>query len=486
MKIGLIGCGYWGKNLIRDFYSLNVLDTICDIREDILEEFKNKYPTLKTTTDYDSMIKNKEITAICISTQSETHFKLAKLAFENNKDVYVEKPITLDVKEAKELVKISKEKNKILMVGHILHYHPYVIKLKEIIKNGEIGKIKNIISNRLNLGIFRKNENVLWSFAVHDISLILNLCGDVSPSKVHCFGNSYITSGVHDITNSILEFEKNDIYVNINVNWLNAYKEAKLTIVGENGMLVFDDTNKEDKLVLYYKYKNNTVANKLDNIRQVIKVNDITSPLVTECKHFIECCETRTTPLTNGEEGVRVLEVLTQLQNKLLNKKEKDYFTHETAIIDKGAKIGLNTKIWHYSHVCKDATIGKNCTIGQNCFIANGAIIGDNCKIQNNVSVYSGVICEDNVFLGPSCVLTNDLNPRCEYSKNGNYINTLIKNGASIGANATIICGNTIGSYSLVGAGSVVTRDIENNKVVAGNPAKEIGTITNEGKITKF
>jgi UDP-2-acetamido-3-amino-2,3-dideoxy-glucuronate N-acetyltransferase len=486
MKIGLIGCGYWGKNLIRDYYNLNVLDTICDLREDFLEDFKNKYPKLKTTTNYDTMIKNKEISAICIATQSDSHFKLAKLAFENNKDVYVEKPMTINIDEAQELVRLSKEKNKILMIGHILHYHPIVIKLKEIIKNDEIGKIKNIISNRLNLGIFRKNENVLWSLAVHDISLILSLCGDMLPSKVHCFGNDYITSGVHDITNSILEFEKNDIYVNINVNWLNAYKEAKLTIVGEKGMLVFDDTSSDEKLVIYHKYKNNSIANKLDNIRRVINVEDTTSPLVNECKHFIKCCETRTQPLTDGEEGLRVIEVLTQLQNKLLNKNKKNYFIHDTAIIDDGAKIGSNTKIWHYSHICKDAIIGKNCTIGQNCFIANGVVIGDNCKIQNNVSVYDGVTCEDNVFLGPSCVLTNDLNPRCEYSKNGKYVKTLIKNGASIGANATIICGNTIGSYSLIGAGSVVTRDIINNTVVVGNPAKEIGTISNDGKISKF
>ncbi len=164
----------------------------------------------------------------------------------------------------------------------------------------------------------------------------------------------------------------------------------------------------------------------------------------------------------------------------LIKLEDRNYYAHSTAIIDDGALIGDGTKIWHYSHITKDAIIGKNCNIGQNAYIAG--ILGDNCKVQNNVSVYIGNICEDYVFLGPSCVLTNDLNPRTEYSKDGNYKKTLIKKGATIGANATIVCDNVIGEYALVGAGSVITKDVEPYTIVAGNPARKIGMVNEEGK----
>jgi UDP-2-acetamido-3-amino-2,3-dideoxy-glucuronate N-acetyltransferase len=211
--------------------------------------------------------------------------------------------------------------------------------------------------------------------------------------------------------------------------------------------------------------------------------------------HFKECCENRKEPITTGEEGLRVLTVLDRLSQSLkenreiylskkkCNNKNKDYnyFVHETAIVDDGAIIGENTNIWHYSHICKGAIIGKNCNIGQNVFIAGGAILGDNCKVQNNVSIYAGVESEDYVFFGPSCVLTNDINPRCMHSKNGTYIKTILKKGVTLGANCTIVCGNTIGEHALIGAGAVVTKDVESRAVMIGNPAKKIKEIDEFG-----
>ena len=495
VSLGLIGGGYWGKNLIKDFNSLGVLHTICDINKNALLKYNEKYPNVKTTTKWDDVLNDTNINAVCISLPAEMHYSFAKKSLLADKDVYVEKPITLDIKEAEELIQLAREKNKILMVGHLLHYHPAIIKIKEMINAGKIGKVKNIVANRLSLGIFRKYENVLWSFAPHDISVVLGLIKEM-PQSVTCNGKDHINKGVHDVTNSILKFK--DAYVNINVNWLNPYKEQKMAIIGEKGMILFDDVSKDNKLTYfpeYIQYSADIQSNPspIKNNGENIELDLSQSPLLIECGHFVECCVERKTPITDGEEGVRVLKVLDSLNKSLIQNKEiklvskkKDYSVHETAIVDDGADIGKGTKIWHYSHICKGAKIGKNCNIGQNVYIAGGAVIGDNCKVQNNVSIYAGVEAEDFVFFGPSCVLTNDINPRGMYSKNGEYIKTILKKGVTLGANCTIVCGNTIGEHSLIGSGAVICKNVEPYSIMVGNPGKKIGEIDEKGKRTIF
>lgn len=493
IQIGIIGGGYWGKNLIREFNNCGVLNTICDINEEALQKYRELYPNVNTTKDWQVVLDNEEINAVCVALPAEMHYAFVKRSLLADKDVYVEKPITLSVEEAEELIKLAKERERILMVGHLLHYHGCVEKIKEIIAKGKLGKIKNITANRMSLGIFRKQENVLWSFAPHDISVILNLCGNEMPESVLCSGYDHITEGIQDVTNSVLKYH--DKYVNINVNWLNPYKEQKMSIIGEKGMLLFDDVSKENKLTFfpeYIQYSSDINANPtpIKNNGINVDVDLSVSPLLKECQHFIRCCETRETPITDGEEGLRVLKVLGKLQESLEVKKEvvitneshKKYFQHETALVDEGADIGEGSKIWHYSHICKGAKIGKNCNIGQNVFIAGGAVIGDNCKVQNNVSIYAGVEAEDYVFFGPSCVLTNDINPRGMHSKNGTYIKTKLETGVTLGANSTIVCGNTIGKHALIGAGAVITKDVESYSVMVGNPGKKIGTIDEKGE----
>lgn len=165
---------------------------------------------------------------------------------------------------------------------------------------------------------------------------------------------------------------------------------------------------------------------------------------------------------------------------------DQDYFVHETAVVDKGARIGKGTQIWHFSHIMGKAVIGENCKMGQNTFIANGVVLGDNVKIQNNVSIYEGVICEDDVFLGPSMVFTNVINPRSAVNRQGDYMKTLVKKGVTIGANATIVCGNEIGAFAFIGAGAVVTHNIPNYALVVGNPAKQIGWMSEYGHRLNF
>jgi UDP-2-acetamido-3-amino-2,3-dideoxy-glucuronate N-acetyltransferase len=261
-------------------------------------------------------------------------------------------------------------------------------------------------------------------------------------------------------------------------------------------MILFDDVSTTNKLILYPEYIK--FSSDINSVPQPIKNNEInipidmtSSPLLKECKHFIECCISRNQPITNGEEGLRVLTVLNYLQDSLINNKEiivkyNNVFIHETAIVDEGAIIGEGTKIWHFSHICKGAIIGKNCNIGQNVFIAGDTIIGDNCKVQNNVSIYSGVEAEDYVFFGPSCVLTNDINPRGMHSKGGKYIKTILKKGVTLGANSTIVCGNTLGEHCLIGAGSVICKDVEPYSIIVGNPGKKIGNIDEKGNRTIY
>jgi UDP-2-acetamido-3-amino-2,3-dideoxy-glucuronate N-acetyltransferase len=162
------------------------------------------------------------------------------------------------------------------------------------------------------------------------------------------------------------------------------------------------------------------------------------------------------------------------------------YFAHKTAVIDEGATIGSRTKIWHFSHIMKNAVIGEHCNIGQNVVVSPEVVLGSNVKVQNNVSIYTGVICEDDVFLGPSMVFTNVVNPRSAVVRRGSYIQTIVRKGATIGANATVICGNEIGSFAFIGAGAVVTKDVPPYALVVGNPSKQVGWMSEFGHRLKF
>lgn len=491
-NIGMVGLGYWGKNILRNLNELGVLRVACDLDPNIVEERKKEYGEVKFTTSFKDILADHEITAVVISSPAATHYELVKLILNADKDVFVEKPLALCVSEAKELIGLARRKNKIIMVGHILHYHPALIKLKEMIDVGELGKIRHIYSNRLNIGKFRTEENILWSFAPHDISAILMLLNE-EPCNVQCFGGNYITKGVYDTTLTTLEF-RNGVKGHIFVSWLHPYKEQKLIVVGSKAMAVFDDVSKE-KLSIYphkieYKGGKIPVAQKAQHT--VVQLDKV-EPLKEEFKHFIDCVRERKTPKTDGYEGLRVLQILEEAEKAMgtsdnvesSNIRQLNYFVHETAEVDKKANIGEGTKIWHYSHVLNDTNIGTNCVVGQNAMIGPNVNVGSGCKIQNNVSVYKGVTLEDSVFCGPSCVFTNVYSPRAFINRKEEFLQTLVKKGATIGANATIVCGTTIGQYALIGAGSVVKRDVPDFALVAGVPAKQIGWVCKCGESLK-
>lgn len=493
INVAVIGTGYWGKNLVRNFFALGALHTICERDESTRQRFRQDYSDVAIEPDFDQVLANPDINAVVISTPAETHAMLVRQALNAGKDVYVEKPLCLSVQQGRALVDLARERNRILMVGHLLWYHPAIRKLKELIDNGELGRIQYIYSNRLNLGKIRREENILWSFAPHDVSVILGLLNEM-PQQVSSQGGNYLHESISDVTVSLLSFPSG-VKAHIFVSWLHPFKEQKLVVVGSKQMAVFDDVKKDEKLTLYphsVEWQNQIpIANKADAV--VIPLSD-EEPLKSECQHFLDCVQNRTRPRTDGEEGLRVLTVLSKCQESLhlsasVESKEskapgqfKNVKIHDSAFIDSDVVIGGGTSIWHVSHILPGSKIGTNCKIGQNVVVGPNVCVGNGVKIQNNVSVYEGVTLEDNVFCGPSMVFTNVFDPRSEIVKMDQIRPTLVKTGATLGANCTIVCGNTIGKYAFVGAGAVVVNDVPDHALVVGNPAKVIGWVCECGK----
>jgi UDP-2-acetamido-3-amino-2,3-dideoxy-glucuronate N-acetyltransferase len=499
-RFAQIGIGQWGKNVFRNLYELNLLSLVHDSSETTMAEIKKSHANVVVTPSYDHILNDPSIHAVVITTPAALHYEHVRKALLAGKDVFVEKPLALTVREGEELVRLAAEKQRVLMVGHILRYHPAVTKLKELIISGELGRIEYIYSNRLNIGRLRTEENILWSFAPHDISVIMMLLKE-EPARIEAFGGDYLNRGIYDTTMTTLCF-RNGVKAHIFVSWLHPYKEQKLIVVGSRKMAVFDDVSK-DKLFLYphtieWKDGKIPVAQKADFC--VVPIEPV-EPLKEELKHFLHCVITRQQPLTDGNEGLRVLRVLAAAEKSLSgqshgvtdpvektnsNGNGSGFFVHETACVDQDVRVGKGTRIWHFSHVLAGSAIGADCVIGQNASIGPDVTLGNHCKLQNNVSVYKGVTLEDDVFCGPSCVFTNVLNPRAFIERKHEFRQTLVRKGATIGANATVICGVTIGKYAMVAGGSVVKADAPDYALVAGVPAKQKGWVCKCGTTLKF
>lgn len=486
----MVGNGYWGRNLVRNFHQLGALHTVCDESPSVELDAREKYPLIVFRRKYDEVLSDENVDAVVLATPAVTHFEMARRALNAGKDVYVEKPLAMRVEEGVELARLASQSGRILMVGHILQYHSAVLKLKDMIRNGDLGRIEYIYSNRLNMGKIRTEENILWSFAPHDISVVLSLLNE-EPVSVTCSGGEYLSHDVADVTLSQLSFSSG-VRAHIFVSWLHPFKEQRLVVVGSKRMAVFDDTS-ADKLVLYshrVEWKDR-VPNAVKAIGEKVELENI-EPLNNECLHFLECLERRETPRTDALEGLRVLRVLAACEEALytnrvvsmtkeLSSLEKNYFVHPTAVVDEPAQIGRGTKIWHFSHILPGATIGERCIFGQNCQVGEKVTIGSNVKVQNNVSLYTGTMVEDDVFLGPSCVLTNVTNPRSQVNRHALYEKTVIRRGATVGANATIVCGIELGRYCFIGAGAVVTQSVPDYALMVGNPAKQKGWMSRHG-----
>jgi UDP-2-acetamido-3-amino-2,3-dideoxy-glucuronate N-acetyltransferase len=491
-NIAVIGTGHWGMNLVRNFHTLEALRGICDQDRDRLCSANKKFPDTVIYSDIQEIADDREIQGVVVATNAVTHYSITKKMLLAGHDVFVEKPLAMKFSEGEELVKIAHEKGKMLFIGHIMEYHPAVKKLNDLLKNGELGKIQYVYSNRLNLGKVRQEENILFSFAPHDIAVILRLLNE-EPEHVYAVGASYLTKNVADITVTHLKF-RSGVSAHIFVSWLHPYKDQRLVVIGDRKMAVFNDVEKENKLLLYeHKFRWINRIPVPDPANAIPVPFDNTEPLRIECEEFLKSIETRKNPLTDGESALRVLKVL-ELSERSLNSEAgsiphinvqnpiSDIFIHETAVIGENVSIGKGTKIWHFSHIMKNAKIGMNCILGHGVFIGEGAEIGNNVKIENGVNVFKGVRIKDNAFIGPGVTFTNVREPRGFIERKHEFLPTEIGSGATIGAHSVIVCGKKIGKFAFSGAGSVVTHDVADFELVFGNPAKHHGWVCRCGK----
>jgi UDP-2-acetamido-3-amino-2,3-dideoxy-glucuronate N-acetyltransferase len=498
VRVAVVGCGYWGKNLVRNFSELGALEAIVDPDAATATGLHAKFGGRHL--EFTAALSDPAIHAVAIATPASLHYKTAKAALEAGKHVFVEKPLSLKLDEAEELCALAERLDLRLMVGHLLQYHPAFLKLRELVREGRLGRLQYTYSSRLNLGKIRREEDILWSLAPHDISMVLALIGS-EPEAVTANGGYFLHHSIADVTMTHLSFAGGE-QANIFVSWLHPYKEQRLVLVGSEAMAVFDDGEPWERKLLLYPHKvewkdNMPLPSKADaSPVELVQAE----PLRQECLHFLDCVRTGARPRTDGREGVRVLRVLTRASEALAAEHGRGSSPqraepakprvagsfpgvqiHESSYVDEGAEIGAGSRIWHFSHILGRVRLGREVIVGQNVVVGPDVTVGDRCKIQNNVSLYKGVTLEESVFCGPSCVFTNVNNPRAEIERKSEFRQTLVKRGASIGANATIVCGHTIGEYAFIGAGAVVTNDVAPFALMAGVPAKRIGWMSHAG-----
>jgi predicted dehydrogenase len=313
--VAVLGCGYWGRNLVRNFHAVGALATVCDSTTQGRDLAASLAPNAKIVADAQDVWADSGIDGVVVATPAETHAQLCQEALENDKDVFCEKPLALRYEDAQRTAEIAQARGRILMVGHVLEYHPAIEKIRELVETGQLGKVRYIYSNRLNLGKIRREENILWSFAPHDIAVILRLVGAL-PFQVVASGGAYIQPNIADVTVTQLLFD-NGIAAHIFVSWLNPFKEQKLVVVGSQKMLTFDDVRKE--LVLHDQRvdvdADGPVAVRGEGTAIAFSADE---PLRRECEAFIDAIRTRRQPLTDAASALRVQRVLQAAQRSLI------------------------------------------------------------------------------------------------------------------------------------------------------------------------
>jgi predicted dehydrogenase len=319
VRIGVVGLGYWGPNLARNFSGLAELAWLCDASPELVERHATVYPDARTTSSLDDLLDDDDLDAVALATPVPTHAGLAERVLRAGKHCFVEKPLAQSVEEAERVVQAARESGRVLMVGHLLEYHPGVEMLKELIDSGELGDIRYLYSNRLNLGVLRPDENALWSLGAHDVSVLLRLAGE-EPYECRAVGESYMQEGIEDVVFCYLRFPSG-LAAHMHLSWLDPHKERRFTVVGSRKMATFDDMELERKLTVYDKGFDESWSSYGEYIA---RSGDIFSPRVpneeplrVECLHFVERVQDGAEPRSGGEAGLRVVRVLEALQQSL-------------------------------------------------------------------------------------------------------------------------------------------------------------------------
>ena len=317
LTVAVIGAGHWGKNIVRNMHALGVLAKVCESDDAQRAAIAGDYPDVDFVSDEAAVFDDRDISAVAIATPAATHGALVRRALEVGKDVFVEKPLCLDVKEAESLKELADRESRVLMVGHLLLYHPAFQALQQLVSSGGLGKLRYIYSNRASLGKIRREENALWSFAPHDISMILQLAGNM-PARVVASGGHYLTKGVADTTLTHLDFGKG-LQAHIFVSWLHPFKDHRMVVVGEDGMAVFNDVEQGENKLLLYRHKAHwegdvPIVSRADS--EPIPYSDA-EPLRQECQTFLSAVRREGHPVSDAAEGIRVLAVLDACQASL-------------------------------------------------------------------------------------------------------------------------------------------------------------------------
>lgn len=302
-QVAVVGAGKWGQNLIRTFYQLSALDAIVEPHPTTRQQILKRYPDIPVYDSVDLVMKG-EVPAIVIATPAETHYQMAQLALQHNKDVYIEKPMTLTSADARSLTEAAKEANRVLMVGHLLLYQPAIEAIRSFLQAGRLGKVYSIHQKRLKLGRVRSFENVLWSFGVHDVAVILHLVGS-EPVKLSVSGQSSISLSIEDDVHLHMRFS-NGINAHLHTSWLWPKTERRLTIIGSQGMLVYDEI--QQSVTLHHKWVDAALEHHDEGCEVIYQGDE--EPLLQECQHFLTCIKERRTPLSDGENGIAVVTLL--------------------------------------------------------------------------------------------------------------------------------------------------------------------------------
>lgn len=317
----VVGCGLWGRNIVRNFYNLGALHSVCDLDTENLKMINELYPEVETTSDFNSILSNPEITALCIVTPSHTHFNLVKKAILAGKHVYVEKPISTSSKEAKELKELAQEVGVKLLVGHLLLYHPAVNRLKMLIAEGVLGEIKYAQSDRLNINYFKNDRSVMWDLAPHDVSMIAHVTGKAPLKVLNATGVASEFDNICDITHLTIEFE-DGVIGQVSDSWIHPQKRVTLLVRGTKATAILDDTIQEGKLKVYDNKKGS------QNEIEVFDYLEI-EPLKLECQHFLNCIENDKTPRSDGENGYMIVKILESAENMMLGANKTKLDNHE-------------------------------------------------------------------------------------------------------------------------------------------------------------
>lgn len=315
-KIAVLGCGLWGRNIVRNFYNLNALGMVCDLDDENIAKVKEQYPGVKTTKDFHDILNSKEITGVVVVTPSHTHFKFVKAMLEAGKHVYVEKPISTVAQEARDLADLADSKGLVLMVGHLLLYHPAVNRLKMLVEEGALGDIVYAQSDRLNINYFKNDRSVMWDLAPHDVSMISYVLGKNPEHVISAIGCSSDCNDIMDITHIGIKMEGGAI-AHITDSWITPKKHVQLLVRGTKKTAILDDTVPEHKLTIYDNFK----AGSSENIQlDYLEIE----PLKLECQHFISCCETGKKARSDGENGFIVVSILEEAEKIMLGDRAKN------------------------------------------------------------------------------------------------------------------------------------------------------------------